>query len=93
MTPWTQCPLGAASVFVPPLGLLGRGCLEGGVAQHMGIMQSRYEGYSPPPRPAGPFAYCFYHSTATFHKALVQSAALRCGLDGGFAAACSKMLA
>src|SRR5205807_3090827 len=42
-----------------PLGLLSCGCLENGVAIHMGIMRSRYErSFLPIPSP-GSFAYAF----------------------------------
>ncbi len=42
-----------------PLGLLSCGCLENGVAIHMGIMRSHYDRSFLPIPPAGSFAYAF----------------------------------
>ena len=42
-----------------PLGLLSCGCLENGVAIHMGIMRSHYDRSFLPIPPGGSFAYAF----------------------------------
>jgi hypothetical protein len=51
-----------------PLGLLSCGCLEIGVAIHMGIMRSRYERSFCPSRPVGSFAYAFAERRGYFAR-------------------------
>jgi hypothetical protein len=60
---------------------------------HMGIMQSRYEG-SFSSAPSRRFVrLTFTNRQLIFVKHWRNQQQVRCGLDGGFAAACSKMLA
>jgi hypothetical protein len=73
MAPWAQDPSERPVRFVVPLlGLLGCGCFEGGVANAHGDHTLALRGVIP----VAPSqqAQCFYQSTATFCKALVQSA-------------------
>ena len=60
---------------------------------HMEIMQSRYEGSFSSAPVAQVRSPNFYQSTANFVKHWRNQQQVRCGLDGGFAAAGSKMLA
>jgi hypothetical protein len=61
---------------------------------HMGIMHSSYEGSFSSPRPAGSFALMgFTNRQLLFVKHWRNQQRVWCGLDGGFAAACPKMLA
>ena len=71
---------------VPPLALLGCGCLEDGVAIHMGIMQSRYERSFSSPVPQVRLPYAFADRRLLF-ESIGAVSNVRRGLDGGFAAA------
>ena len=71
---------------VPLLGLLGCGCLEGGVAIHMGIIQSRYEGSFLSTRPAGSFPNVL-SDRRLLCKASLQSRGIQYCSDRGFATA------
>jgi hypothetical protein len=95
MAPGAQGPSERPVRFaVPPLGLLGCGCLEGGVGNthrdHAIALRGVILG-NPVTQVRSPNA--FARSAATSLKALVQSATVRCGLDGGFCRRESKMLA
>jgi len=85
MLPWAQCPLGAR-----PVRFAAAYAWKVASLIHMGIMQSRYEGSfsSAPSR-----RLTFTNRQLIFVKHWRDQQQVRCGLDGGFAAACSKMLA
>ena len=70
-----------------PLGLLSCGCLESGVAIHMGIMRSRYERLFLLSPPAGSFAYAFADRRLLCSKHWCSQPRFGAVLDGGCAAA------
>jgi hypothetical protein len=75
-----------------PLGLLSCGCLENGVAIHMGIMRSRYERSFLPIPPAGSFAYAFADRRLLCYKDWCSQPRFGAVLDGGFAGRASNTL-
>ena len=92
MAPWAQDPSERPVRFVVPLlGLLGCGCFEGGVANAHEDHTLALRGVIPSPRPNRPNA--FTNRQLLFVKHWCNQQRVRCGLDGGFAAACAKMLA
>jgi hypothetical protein len=94
MAPWAQDPSERPVRFVvPPLGLHGCGCLEGGVANTHGDHALALRGVIlvAPSLSRSPNA--FTNQQLLFVKHWCNQQRVRCGLDGGFAAACAKMLA
>ena len=76
---------------VPPLGPLGCVCLEGGVTNTHGDHAVALRGIILVRPVAQVRSPNFYQSTANFVKHWRNQQQVRCGLDGGFAAAGSKI--